>query len=446
MLSCIKNIVTFLSKELLMRDHSHHVEFSREEAVRTMLEATGFETRAPETELVPLSQSFGRVLSQNTVATADVPNCLTCCMDSIAVKWSSFADLPEGQLPNTEEWVRGVDWEFANTGIAMPEGFDTAIVIEHVMVSQDQQHVQIDAAPSAQFAGTRPAGEKLRRGHSVTATAGTVITPDVAANIGAGNVSKVTVARKPRVAFIPTGNELVAPGVPFSEGKAFAAHGRNFETNSLVIQGKVQAWGGQFIGFDIVPDEPELISAAIRQACAQADIVVLNAGSSKGSDDWSVEQMEELGTVYYHETNHGPGHHSSFAMVDGTPVVGISGPAGGASFTLDFYLRPLILAFLGLSPKVRYVNARLTAAFPTKKHSGPKTAGDKRPSIVAPHKAFYGVKPVLVELGEDGVVTATPVNGRPGSSDAADANGLFMLVNDPEKQPQPGDVIKVELR
>ncbi|MDO4502922.1 MAG: molybdopterin-binding protein [Coriobacteriia bacterium] len=431
-----------------MRDHSHHIEFSRTQAVQAMLEATGYADpdRTPEVELVPLAQSFGRVLAQDAVAQADVPNCLTCCMDSIAVKWSSFEDLPEGQLPDTGTWVRGVDWEFANTGIAMPEGFDTAIVIEHVIVSDDQQHVQIDAAPSAQYAGTRPAGEKLQRGASVTATAGTVITPDVAANIGSGNMGKAPVARKPRVAFIPTGNELVAPGVPYSEGKAFAAHGKNYETNSLLVQGKVQAWGGDFIGFDIVPDEPELISAAIRQACAQADIVVLNAGSSKGSDDWSVEQMEELGTVYYHETNHGPGHHSSFAMVDGKPVVGISGPAGGASFTLDFYLRPLMRAFLGLSPEGNFVPARLTQEFPAKKHGGPKTAGDKRPSIVDPGKTFYGVKPVRVELGEDGVLTAIPVNGRPGSSEAADANGLYMLSNKADEQPHAGDVIQVELR
>lgn len=431
-----------------MRDHSHHIEVSREEAVAIMLRETGFADpdRTLQTELVPLTQSYGRVLAESTVALSDVPSCLTCCMDSIAVKWSAFEHLPAGQLPSTEDWVRGVDWEFANTGIAMPDGFDTAIVIEHVTVSADQQHVQIDAAPTARYAGTRPAGEKLQRGTSVTATTGTLITPDVAANIGAGNQSKVLVARKPRVAFIPTGNELVAPGVPYSEGKPFAALGKNFETNSLVVQGKIEAWGGTFVGFDVVPDEPALINAAIHRACALADIVVLNAGSSKGSDDWSVEQMEELGTVFYHETNHGPGHHSSFAMVDQTPVVGISGPAGGASFTLDFYLRPLMRAFLGLPTEGRFVSARLTAPFPVKKHGGPATDGSKRPSIVAPNKTFYGVKPVLVQLDENGQLTATPVKGRPGSSEAADANALFMLTNDPAQQPQAGDVIRVELR
>ena len=427
-----------------MRDHSHHIEFSREKAVEAMLEATGFATRAPQVEYVPLAQSFGRVLARDTVAQGDVPNCLTCAMDSIAVRWADFEGLPEGALPDTSTWVRGVNWEFANTGIAMPEGFDTAIVIEHVKVSDDQQHVEIDAAPSAQFAGTRPAGEKLRRGESVTACAGTLITPDVAANIGAGNVGRAPVARKPRVAFIPTGNELMAPGVPYSDGKAFAARGKNFETNSLLVQGKVQAWGGDFIGFDIVPDEPELISAAIREACAQADIVVLNAGSSKGSDDWSCEQMDEIGTVYYHETNHGPGHHSSFAMVDGKPVVGISGPAGGASFTLDFYLKPLMRAYLGLPTDIEYVNARLSAPFPAKKHGG--KGGDKRPSVVKADREFFGVKPVRLELGADGVMRATPVQGRPGSSEAADANALYMLSSLPDKQPAPGDVIQVELR
>ena len=435
-----------------MRDHSNHVEFSRKQAVATMLEATGWTeldleaagaTTLPRTEMVNLADAFGRVLAFDTHSTVDAPTCLTCCMDSIAVHWASFED---GTEPDTSAWVRGVDWEFANTGIAMPEGFDTAIAIENVEVSEDQQHVRITACPSKLNAGTRPAGEKLQVG-ATTAKAGTVITPDVAADIAAGNVSKVEVMRKPKVVFIPTGNELVRPGLPISAGKAFAGYGKNMETNSLLVQGKTQAWGGEYLGFDIVPDEPALISAAILKACRMADIVVLNAGSSKGSDDWSVEQMEELGTVYYHETNHGPGHHSSFAMVEGTPVVGISGPAGGASFTLDFYLRPLMRAFLGLSTEGRMVAAKLTEPFPMRKHgsAGPKK-GEERGNIVAPKKRFFGVKPVLVEWLDDGTVTATPVAGRPGSSEAAHANALFMLTNDPENQPKPGDVIKVELR
>ncbi|WP_181861973.1 molybdopterin-binding protein [Slackia isoflavoniconvertens] len=116
------------------------------------------------------------------------------------------------------------------------------------------------------------------------------------------------------MAFVPTGNGLVPAG------SAVVPTGKNIESNSLVVRGKVEAWGGVFLPFDIVPDDPDLIVQAVKKACACANIVVLNAGSSKGSDDWSVEQLEEIGTIICHQVNHGPAHHSSAAVVDGTPV------------------------------------------------------------------------------------------------------------------------------
>ncbi|MDU5612830.1 MAG: molybdopterin biosynthesis protein, partial [Slackia sp.] len=150
-----------------MRDHSKHIQLSREEAVAqtlamldelpegfgwrgALLQAAGASddtataharnVRRKLVERVSLAESIGRVLAYDVVAQNDMPSALTCAMDSIALHWSDFADLPEGQLPDTGAWVRGVDWQFANTGVAMPEGFDTAIVIEHAQVSADEQH------------------------------------------------------------------------------------------------------------------------------------------------------------------------------------------------------------------------------------------------------------------------------------------------------------------
>lgn len=429
-----------------MRDHTHHIELSREDAVAAMLARCSFpEPGAVEAEeLVPVAASFGRVLARDVASLVDKPNKLQCCMDSIAVRWEAFEGLPADQLPDTSSWVRGRDWEFANTGVAMPEGFDTAIVIEHVKVSDDEQSVQIDAAPSARFAGTRAPGSQMRAGDAL-ARAGEVVTPDVAARLASGNVTAVPVRVKPKVAFIPTGNELVAPGGPIEAG-------RNIETNSLLFCGKVEKWGGAPMVFDIVPDDPELIKAAIRRACAMADIVVLNAGSSKGSEDWNCEQMEELGQVICHETNHGPGHHSSYALVDGTPVVGISGPPAGASFTLNFYLRPLMMKFLGRSPEPERIPVRLAAPFPSK-HHGPKAAekpqvaGETRPSIVAPGATFFGIKFLTVEALPDGTLSGTPLPGRPGSPEAESANAYYMLPDGPGiEPPAAGDVIWVEMR
>lgn len=422
-----------------MRDHSHHIEMTREEAVEAVLARWGFPNceHGPLEEVVDVDRSFGRVLARDVVSRVDSPNTLQCMMDSIAVHWDGFAD---GEMPDTSVWVRGRDWEFANTGVAMPEGFDTAIVIEHVRVSEDEQHVEIDAAPSKRFAGTRPAGANIKRG-DVLARVGERITPDVAARIASGNITSVAVRTRPRVAFIPTGGELVHPGGEIERG-------RNIETNSLLVRGKVEAWGGVPMIMDIVPDVPELIEDAVRHACSIADIVVLNAGSSKGSDDWSCEKLEDIGEVICHETNHGPGHHSSYSIVEGKPIVGISGPPAGASFTLDFYLRPLMMRFLGLPTEPERFPVKLAAPFPTGGHGGGKPTGETRPSVVKPNgKGFYSVKFLQVEPADDGTLVGTPLPGRPGSPEAESANCFWMMPSEPgATAPQAGDVIWVERR
>lgn len=150
-----------------MRDHSSHIELTREEAVRRMLEASGFADvvgnpgeSSLRVERIAVANAAGRVLARDVEAQFDAPNALTCALDSIAVRYDDFED---GKIPDTSAWTRGVNWDFANTGVAMPEGFDTAIVIEHVKVSPDEQHVEIDAAPSRRFAGTRPVGRTCMR-------------------------------------------------------------------------------------------------------------------------------------------------------------------------------------------------------------------------------------------------------------------------------------------
>lgn len=461
-----------------MRDHSKHIELSRDEAVERLLAKLGLENpsaspaptsadtreqgaiaRQPHPSLrieqAPLANAYGRVLARSISARTDVPNTLTCCMDSVAVHWSAFENLPEGSLPDTSGWIRGVDWEFANTGVAMPEGFDTAIVIEHVTLSEDEQRIAIDSAPSQRFAGTRAAGSQLKK-DAVVAHAGAIITPDVAATIAAAGHSVVPVVAKPRVAFIPTGNELVPANLPFSceAPEKYAGWGHVFESNSAVVKGKVEAWGGSFVPFDIVPDDYSAIKDAVEQAIEVTDIVILNAGSSKGSDDWSVEVLEEMGEMICHQTNHGPGHHSSMAVVKDVPVIGISGPSGGASFTLNFYLLPLMKAYLGQDPAPVRIPARLAAPFPANKFAKvvhkPTSAyaGETRPPEASkPGDVFFSVRFMTLEAAADGTLAATPVPGHAGSAPTQHANAFCLLPAGPgAAQPQPGDIIYVEMR
>ncbi|MBQ2680620.1 MAG: molybdopterin molybdotransferase MoeA [Eggerthellaceae bacterium] len=424
-----------------MRDHSKHVQVSKEQAIDLILGACRF---SPDFEEVPIGQAIGRVLAHDAVARLDMPNALTCCMDSIAVHWDDFAEL-DGGLPNTTDWVRGRDWEFANTGVAMPEGFDTAIVVEHVRVSADEQHVELEAAPSKRFAGTRPAGSKFHEG-DVLVEAGTTITPLLAAHIASGNNSVVEVIAKPKVAFLPTGNELVPVGgeIPL---------GRNIETNSLLMKGKIEQWGGQALLYPITPDDPEALEAALRKASAEADIVVLNAGSSKGSDDWSLEILERIGKVLYHQTSHGPGHHSSCSVLDNTPVIGISGPPGGAAFTADLYLCPAMRKFLGQDPQPARVLTRLANAFPSGGPGGAagqtgassKPAGEVRPSETG---LFYGIKQMVLHQADDGFIEACPASSsHPGPVEAEAADAYYALKTGPGIQPPAvGDLVEVVLR
>lgn len=415
-----------------MRDHSKHITATRWEAVDTMLSHCNFQ---PQTEVIALAHAMGRVLARDAVARQDMPNCLTCAMDSVAVHWADFED----GMPDTSTWERGVQWQFANTGVGMPEGFDTAIVVEHVIFSDNDTHVAFEALPSGQYAGTHPAGSRMRAG-DVLVPAGALVTPLLAAHIASGNNVAVEVLRRPRVAFLPTGNELVDAGDETPRGK-------NIESNSLLMAGKIEQWGGEPVLFGIVPDSPEALRGALRDAAAYADIIVLNAGSSKGSDDYCIEVLEEIGAVYNHQTNHGPGHHSSYGLVDGVPVVGISGPPGGAAFTTDFYLYPLMRAYLGLSTAPKTVKARLTEGFPGAGHrpSNANLPGEKRPKEMG---AFYTVRQMVVAQADDGMLEATPLPGmRPAPLVADTANAYYFLDASGEiPAPQPGDFIEVEYR
>ena len=425
-----------------MRDHSKHIQVDRYRALELILENSNF---SPRTECVPVNESVGRVLAEDVYSRWDSPNCLTCRMDSVAVHWDDF----KNGMPDTSEWVRGVQWEFANTGVAMPEGFDTAIVVEHVIFSENDTKVAFDAMPSGQFAGTSAPGSKLKKGELMV-LAGSKITPLLAAYITSGNNKMVNVLAKPKVAFIPTGGELVevCDAVPL---------GKNIESNSVMIAAKIRQWGGEPVLFDVVPDEQERIREALYQAAEQADIVVLNAGSSKGNDDWGIEMLEEIGTILYHQTCHGPGHHSSFGVLDGTPVVGISGPPGGAAFTADFYVWPVVQKYLGQDPKPAKMLVRVGEEFGA---GGPPMAQMKSGESPAPKAArgedrpmeggdFYSVRQLRFAQAEDGVIEAFPLQGggHPNPLVAESADAYYLMPSGPgKKAPAVGDIIEVELR
>lgn len=416
-----------------MRDHSGHIQKTREEAWEIIRSHC---RRIKETETVPLAEAVGRILAEDVFSEWDKPNCLTCALDSVAVRWEDF----ENGLPDTSSWKRGERWEFANTGVAMPDGFDTAVVVEHVTFLEDGERIRIEAAPSGKFAGTYPAGSRMKKGELLLA-AGSRISPLTASHIAGGNHTEVRVLRRPKVAFLPTGNELVKAGGEIPKGK-------NIESNSVMIGAKIERWGGEPLLYDVVPDRREALAEALKRAAGEADLIVLNAGSSKGSDDWGIEVLEEQGEIFYHQINHGPGHHSAFGLFDGVPVIGISGPPGGAATTADLYLYPAVAGCLGQDVQIKKIRAELLEDMqedPRMKRKGFGKSGEERPLEGG---AFFSIRQMRLTYREDGMVCALPFEAlHPGPVEAETADGYFFMPAGPDPEPpKKGEMIEIELR
>lgn len=319
-----------------MRDHSGYIEKTRHQAMRDVLDAWEFE-RAIERIDVPAA--LGRVAAADVLSLNTLPNKLTSNMDGVAVHFSAFEEAGEDG-PDTSEWVRGTDWQFCNTGIGMPGDFDTAIRIEDVEVSDDDAHVKFNRLPEYHGQSTTEVGANLQEG-DVLVRAGEALTPALLSVLNMGGHTQVDVVKRPVVAFIPTGNELVDAGKELPEGK-------NVESNAVMVCAKLVQWGAEPLRYPIIPDNWEKIEETLLDAASKADVVVINAGSSKGSDDFTCEILEQRGQMMHHMLAQGPGRHCSAALLEGTPVIGISGPPMGAEFTTDWMVKPLVDRYLGL--------------------------------------------------------------------------------------------------
>lgn len=284
------------------------------------------------TETVGLTECAGRVCAEDLYARNTLPNRPVSRMDGIAVR---FEDFGEG-MPDTSLWQEGEQYVFSNTGTAVPDGYDTVILIEEV--SFPEGCLKLGKLPKKQGENISPCGGLMKEGELLAAR-GEMITPELAGVLAAGGIRGVPVLSRPKVAVLPTGDELVPWDVEVPEGK-------NVETNSLMLAGFIREWGGQAHVFPIIPDDPQCLEEALKRAAATADLVVLNAGSSKGSKDYSVDVMEKIGDVLVYELGHGPGKHSSLSLVDGTPVLGVAGPPAGAAVAARLYLRAAMDALL----------------------------------------------------------------------------------------------------
>lgn len=306
-------------------------EPTREEMIELVLDRSKLPGSC---ETISALNAAGRVLARDVYAVNTLPCRDASRMDGIAYRFEDY-QLCGGDCTG---WVEGSDFCFSNTGVAIPSEFNTVTLIEDVSFDEEGR-LHILQPPTAPGDNVVAAGTNMQTGQLLIA-ANTVLRPTHLGLMASAGVRLVEVFKRPRVGIIPTGDELVPAMVPLQDG-------RNVESNSISLSAMLEQWGAKPVVWPIIPDDVDYLSSVVKQAVETCDIVILNAGSSKGKKDHAIEVLEGLGEVLVHEVAHGPGKHTSFTIAfNETPIVGLVGPSGGAELGALWYVRPLVNKFM----------------------------------------------------------------------------------------------------
>ena len=304
----------------------------------------------PRTEKVAVKEALGRVTASAVFAALSMPGYHAAGMDGIAVKAEkTFGASDQSPVKLKPE----EDFHYVNTGNSLPPGFDAVIKIEDIHVLPDKS-VEI-LAPATFWQHVRPVGEDIVAGEIIVPAHHLLRPPDLGALL-AGGILSLEVLAKPKVAIIPSGTEVVSPGASLKKGSVP-------DFNSTVVAGYLSEWGAEASVLPIVPDEPEKIGQAILEAQKTADLLIVIAGSSAGEKDYTFKVIEELGEVFLHGVATRPGKPTILGKVGTKPVVGLPGYPVSAFMSLEWFVRPLIKASLGLAdpkrPKMKVTLGRM---------------------------------------------------------------------------------------
>jgi molybdopterin molybdotransferase/putative molybdopterin biosynthesis protein len=332
---------------------------SIEEAREIFFSRFGPEMRTrPET--IDAEEALGRVTSEPVFARRSIPGFHSAAMDGVAVRAEETYGTTE-RRPKVLKLEGQALW--INTGQPLPPLFNAVIMVEKLHVV-DEEHVEI-RAPAYPWQNVRKVGEDIVNTEMLFPQNHEIRPYDLGALISAG-VYTLKVWRRPKVAVIPTGSEIVSHRDP--EAMESPGKGQIIDSNSLILAGLVQKSGGDPVRYPIVPDDEEAIKRTLKDAVdSDCDVVMINAGSSAGSRDYTVHVIGEMGEVLVHGIAMMPGKPTILASVNGKPVIG--NPGYPVSSTLSFmqFVKPLLQSLQAVrTPPPEKIPVRLARDIPSK--------------------------------------------------------------------------------
>ncbi len=298
------------------------------------------------TEEVSAFDVAGRVTATPVFAKICDPCYNASAMDGIAVRAEDTA-LASELNPVT---LNKGSFEYVNTGGAINAPFDSVIMIENVV--ENGESVTINA-PSHPWQHVRAIGETVVATEMVLPSKRKIRPIEIGAILASGN-DKITVMKKPKVAIIPTGDEMVENPKDVKKGKLI-------ESNSRVFCALIDEYGGTPERFSIVSDDENKIEETLKKAVKDNDVVIINAGSSAGTKDFTKKIIERLGTVVAHGLAIKPGKPTVLGVIDGKLVIGVPGYPVSAYTVMDKVVKPVIEKMTCVLPsKRRKITAILT--------------------------------------------------------------------------------------
>jgi putative molybdopterin biosynthesis protein len=325
-------------------------------------------------ETVKVIDSLGRVTAEAVIASISSPFYHSSAMDGYAVRFPETFGASE-RTPKA--FLLGRQAVPVDTGDSIPDGFNAVIMIEDVNIQTGRQsqsgrpEIQNNRqspqatyheyegesieiiAPATPWQHIRVIGEDLVATELIISENHKIRPVDIGAMLAGGH-TEVQVRRRPRIVIVPTGSEIVEPGSVLKKGDII-------EYNSRILSGLVSDWGGDPVRFGIAPDDLKGLKEAILDAVNTGDMVVINAGSSAGSEDYTAEAVRDLGEVILHGVGIKPGKPLILGWVKGKPVFGIPGYPVSAYITFTLFVKPLMYKMQGLElPEPETLKAMLS--------------------------------------------------------------------------------------
>lgn len=302
------------------------------------LDAAGLQ-RAPS-ERIPVQEAQGRITAGAVFAKYSSPFYHSAAMDGYAVRFAdtfTASEISPGQLKIGQEAL------YIDTGDPLPEGFNAVIMIEEVNRIGDEV-IEI-YSPATPYQHVRTIGEDIVATELIVPENHRLRAIDIGALLASGHLD-IEVRKSPVVSVIPTGTEIV-------DAEAVRARPpvppEIIDYNSAVLAGLARDAGAEALRLPIVRDDLAEIKRALLDAVERSEVVVVNAGSGRGSEDYTLTAISELGEVFVHGVSIKPGKPVIMGLVKRTPVFGIPGYPVSAYITFQLFVRPVIARLLGIA-------------------------------------------------------------------------------------------------